>query len=212
MRIGFIASLQSGEVLRRFVDRGADADIGRAAAEIADHRVRRYRHRSAFCSSRATRSPTSPVPTGSTRIVERRASARPSAPPVPPSSFSPSIVVIRAPALIDDNGVWHERARFSIDVHGAGAAQRHAAAIFGASQVEVVAQDPQERRVAGNVRADVDTTTVDDKGRHCELHDSRVALLETPRESIIIGRRRAKLNVDTSVTPKFTGNRVRDRL
>ena len=56
MRIGFIVDLPSGEALRRFLDRRADAHIGRAAAEIAGHRLRRCRRRWAcffFASSAA---------------------------------------------------------------------------------------------------------------------------------------------------------------
>src|SRR5437667_10166243 len=35
--------------------------------------------------------------------------------------------------------------RFAINVHGASAAERHAAAVLGAGQPEVVAHDPKER-------------------------------------------------------------------
>jgi len=44
------------------------------------------------------------------------------------------------------------RARgFTVDVHGAGAAERHAAAEFRAGHVEGVAQDPEERHVWADV-------------------------------------------------------------
>jgi hypothetical protein len=41
---------------------------------------------------------------------------------------------------------------FAVDVHGAGSAERHAAAEFGAGHVERVAKHPEQ----GHVRADVD--------------------------------------------------------
>src|SRR5437870_5696860 len=49
--------------------------------------------------------------------------------------------------LLPRRDEWRDaRARcFAINVHGAGAAQRHAAAIFGAGQPKMVAQDPEER-------------------------------------------------------------------
>ena len=70
-------------------------------------------------------------------------------------------MVISAPGFSADAAC--RSARLAVDVDGAGAAQRHAAAVLGAGQIEVVAQHPQERRVAGAARRDVDALLVDEK-------------------------------------------------
>ena len=44
-----------------------------------------------------------------------------------------------------------ERTGCAVDVHGAGAAQRHAAAELGAGEAQLVAQRPQQRGVVGEV-------------------------------------------------------------
>src|ERR1700756_5656934 len=49
------------------------------------------------------------------------------------------------------NGSAARAGGFAVDVHGAGSAQRHAAAKFGAGHVESVAEHPEQ----GHLRADV---------------------------------------------------------
>ena len=48
-------------------------------------------------------------------------------------------------------GVTQERIGVAIDVDGAGAAQRHAAAELGAGHAQRVAQDPQQRHFGNRV-------------------------------------------------------------
>ena len=48
-------------------------------------------------------------------------------------------------------GVMQERVGDAVDVDGAGAAQRHAAAELGAGHAQHVAQHPEERRVAVDI-------------------------------------------------------------
>ena len=60
------------------------------------------------------------------------------------------MVVTFLPATLEI-GVMQERAGFAVDVHGAGAAQRHAAAELRAGHVEGVAEHPEQR----HLRADV---------------------------------------------------------
>ena len=69
------------------------------------------------------------------------------------------MVVISAPGLSADSGSLHERVGCAVDVHGAGAAQRHAAAVLGAGEVQVVAQDPEQRRV-GAARSTMSTRSL----------------------------------------------------
>ena len=59
-----------------------------------------------------------------------------------------SMVMIFFPAT-DEAGVMQHR--LSVHVDRTGAAQRHAAAELGAGHVEVVAQHPEQRRVAVGV-------------------------------------------------------------
>ena len=54
--------------------------------------------------------------------------------------------------------------RVAVDVHGAGAAGRDAAAELGAGQLEMLAQHPQQRRVA--VHSHLFALTVEDEGGH----------------------------------------------
>src|SRR3989442_30954 len=64
--------------------------------------------------------------------------------------------------------------RYSVDMHGAGAAKCNAAAEFGAGHTEHVAQHPEERRVG----IDIDTV----RGSvHDEFHD-RPRSCATPRD------------------------------
>ena len=60
---------------------------------------------------------------------------------------SPSIVVTRL-APTDETGVTQARGDLAIEMHGAGAARGDAAAELRALQVELVAQDPEQRHVA----------------------------------------------------------------
>src|ERR1700686_3094773 len=55
----------------------------------------------------------------------------------------------------------------AVDVHGAGAALRDAAAVFGAGQSDRIADDPEQWRVGFNV--DVVRLSVDGKGNHTVL-------------------------------------------
>ena len=48
-------------------------------------------------------------------------------------------------------GVMQERVGDAVDMHRAGAAQRHAAAELRAGHAEHVAQHPQQRRVAVDI-------------------------------------------------------------
>ena len=82
------------------------------------------------------------------------------------------MVVMSAPCFSAPSVTWHERTRLAVDVDGAGAAERHAAAVLGAGEVEVVAQDPQQRRVAGNAGADVDAFAVDEESGHRETPEA----------------------------------------
>ena len=60
-------------------------------------------------------------------------------------------MVVTACLPTADTGVTQERIGAAVDVHGAGAAEAHAAAELGALQIQLVAQHPQERRVAVDV-------------------------------------------------------------
>ena len=53
-------------------------------------------------------------------------------------------------------GVTHERMGCAVDMHGTGAAQRHATAEFRAGHAEHVAQHPEKRRIP----VDIDTVPV----------------------------------------------------
>ena len=46
-----------------------------------------------------------------------------------------------------ETGMEHERTSAAVEVHGAGAALRDAAAVLGARQADLLANDPQQRRV-----------------------------------------------------------------
>ena len=61
-----------------------------------------------------------------------------------------------------------------VEVDGAGAAQRHAATVLGAGEIEVVAQDPEERGIAGHAGRDVHTLLVDEIGRHSSSPGPRI--------------------------------------
>src|SRR5882672_1948323 len=63
----------------------------------------------------------------------------------------------------------------AVHVHRAGAAQRHAAAVFGAGHVEVVAQDPEEGRYRYGVHRH--SFAVDVQGGHLEIPREKSALL-----------------------------------
>jgi hypothetical protein len=55
------------------------------------------------------------------------------------------VVTLRVPTA--DSGVTQLRVGCAVDLHGAGAAQGHAAAELGAGQLQVAAQHPQQRGV-----------------------------------------------------------------
>jgi hypothetical protein len=50
-----------------------------------------------------------------------------------------------------DGGVQAGAHRLAVDVHGAGAALRHAAAVFGAGQADPFADRPEQRGIVGHV-------------------------------------------------------------
>ena len=66
---------------------------------------------------------------------------------------SPSIVVTRRPAILP-TGVEHDARRDAVEMHGAGAAEAAAAAELGADEIEVIAQDPEQRRLRIDVELD----------------------------------------------------------
>ena len=131
MRIGFIARSLQPRLLRRFLDRRADAHVGRAAADVAGHRVvdvgiarmpvlreqRRRRHQLPRLAVAALRH---------VELLPRRLHGQ------------------RFPRLqaLDRRDVGAELDRrqrdlagtrgLPVDQHGARAAQRHAAAVLGA--------------------------------------------------------------------------------
>jgi hypothetical protein len=76
------------------------------------------------------------------------------------------MVVISAPCLSDDSRCLARADRLALEEHGARAAQGHPAAVFGAGEAEVVAHDPQQRRVAGDAGSDVDAILVDEDDGH----------------------------------------------
>src|SRR5215470_6986753 len=138
--------------LRGLLDRLANADIGPAAADVAGHRV-------------------VDIGIGRTRIArEQRRSrhdlARLAIPALRDLAVDPGLLDLgagraradrldrrdrRAADAVDrrDAGPDGE----AVDVHGTGAAERHAAAELGAGHAEHVAHDPEERRVAVDIDA-----------------------------------------------------------
>jgi hypothetical protein len=69
------------------------------------------------------------------------------------------MVTIFSVALDRGDGPHAAACGHAVDVHGAGAAGRDAAAVFGAGQAELLAQDPQQRRVV--LRFELTHGTVD---------------------------------------------------
>ena len=61
-------------------------------------------------------------------------------------------------------GVTQERRGGAVDMHGAGAAQRHAAAELRAGHAEHVAQHPEQRRVAVDIDAVCSPVDFDGEG------------------------------------------------
>ena len=71
--------------------------------------------------------------------------------------------------LLADRGARRERARarrHAVDVHGAGAALRDAAAVLGAGQADVLPDRPEQRRVGIDV--DVVIFAIDIEANHSE--------------------------------------------
>ena len=56
-------------------------------------------------------------------------------------------MVVIAPPAAAETGSWQETHGGAVEVNGAGAAHADTAAVFGADQAEVVAQDPKHRGV-----------------------------------------------------------------
>src|SRR5258705_12967706 len=63
----------------------------------------------------------------------------------------------------------------AVDMHGAGAAERHAAAELRAGHAEYVAQHPEERRVAVDIDHPIDAVDLN-CGGHSYLHAIRYAI------------------------------------
>ena len=57
------------------------------------------------------------------------------------------MVTILSVAFTSPTRIEQERCDLAVDVHRAGAALRDAAAVFGAGEADLLADDPQERRV-----------------------------------------------------------------
>ena len=57
------------------------------------------------------------------------------------------MVTIRSVALTSPTRIEQERTHLAVDVHRAGAALRDAAAVFGAGEADLLADDPQQRRI-----------------------------------------------------------------
>ena len=70
-----------------------------------------------------------------------------------PSGDRPSMVTIFSVAFTVETGRTQAARRHAIDVHGAGAALRDAAAVLGAGQPELLAQHPQQRRIGFGIEA-----------------------------------------------------------
>jgi hypothetical protein len=62
--------------------------------------------------------------------------------------------------------------RLALDVNGARAAQARPAAVLGAGEPERVAQDPQQRRVAGDTCGNIDALLVDEQEGHHGLREA----------------------------------------
>src|SRR5260221_991262 len=175
-RIGFIVNSPdergSSQAARRFLDRGADAHVRCAAADVAGHRgvdvgvgrlllghqQRGGGHHLPGLAIAALRD---------VELFPRRLHG---------------VALLRLEAL--DRRDLHaglqrgQRSnarshRLAVDVNRARAAQRHAAAVLGAGEVQVVAQHPQEGCVGRDVRRDVDAFLVDEIGRHGGLRMGR---------------------------------------
>src|SRR5262249_24291850 len=72
--------------------------------------------------------------------------------------------------------------RGAVDMHGAGAAQRHAAAEFRPGHAEHVAEHPEQRRIAVHVDAARTSIDGDGKGHVPLLSLVGLALLLDPRD------------------------------
>ena len=93
------------------------------------------------------------------------------------------MVVMVAPSA-SEIWTWQERTASPFDMHGAGAAFGDAAAVFRAGQPQLVAQDPEQRRL----RLDIELVPlpVDGDGDHAALPPEAMVLREIwgePRRS-----------------------------
>src|SRR3954467_6003712 len=127
------------------VDRFADALIGAAAADVGHRRVNVLVGRPrVLLQERRRRHDLAGPAVAALRHVDRR-----------PGLLHRMRRVRRKPLDGDDlvgglDAADRDRARahhFAVDVHRAGAALRDAAAVFGAREADMLADDPQERRV-----------------------------------------------------------------
>src|ERR1700722_15593839 len=151
------------QCLGSLVDGTADAGVGRAAADVAAHgrvdvRIARLRVRGQQRGRRhdlaaltvATLRHVEPDPGRLHRLAGRRAQT------------------LDGGYLFALNGGYRRHARAhggAVDVHRAGAAQRHAAAELGAGELQVIAERPQQR----HVRRDVELVRIavdGELGRH----------------------------------------------
>ena len=64
------------------------------------------------------------------------------------------VVIFLPPTAL--TGTEHERMRHAVDMHGAGAALRDAAAVFGAGEADGVAQHPQTAACSGSTSMSCD--------------------------------------------------------
>src|SRR5712671_2484295 len=157
--------------LRGLLDRFANADIGPAAADVAGHRavdvgIRRKRIGREERRSR--------------HDLARLAVAALNDLPVEPRLLNLGACHCRADGLDccdlgcadaverSDTGTDGD----TVEMHGAGAAERHAAAELRAGHAEHIAQHPQERGVAVNIDRPIDAVDLD-RGGHRYLHTIR---------------------------------------
>src|SRR5260221_3431906 len=164
--------------LRGLLDRFANADIGPTAADVAGHRVvdvgirrmrvareqRRSRHDLARLAVAALND--LPVEPGLLDLGDRRSRAD----GLDRRDLGGDDAVDRG-----DTGTGGD----AVDMHSAGAAERHAAAELRAGHAEHVAQHPQERDVTVDIDRAIDAVDLN-RGGHSYLRAIRVRLSPRP--------------------------------
>src|SRR5882724_9863197 len=164
----------SFHVPRRGPDRDADAIVGSATAYVAAHRAVDFRVGGPFDFGEQGRG---------AHDLARLAVAALRHVVLDPRGLQGLAFLGLADALdggdtlADRGGEWRGAGSrgLAVHVHRAGAAQRHAAAVFGAGHVEVVAQNPKEGRVRIGVHRH--SFAVDVQGGHLEIPREESALL-----------------------------------